>query len=124
GNKESVDTYPVKAENDWKLTINQLPAFDNEGKAYTYEIEEIDVDSYESTINGFNITNLRVGTTEVSVTKTWQGDEDAERPELIKVHLLQNGKKFATQEVTAEDNWTYNFENLPEFDKNGAAYTY
>src|SRR5699024_1500999 len=59
GERELVDTYPVKVENDWSLEIEDLPAFDNDGKAYTYEIEEKEIEGYETTVNGFELTNLR-----------------------------------------------------------------
>lgn len=123
GNKEFVNTYTVKAEDDWKLTIDQLPTFDNNGKAYTYEIEEIAVDGYESTINGFNITNLRVGTTEVSGTKTWvDTEENAARPNEITIRLYANGDEVKDLQVTPDattGDWTYSFKDLPRFDDEG-----
>src|SRR5699024_7114421 len=123
-----VDTYTVKAENDWSLEIGELPAFDADGKAYTYESEEIEVDGYESTINSFDITNLRVGTTEVSGTKTWVDNDDKaeKRPESITVNLLANGEPVEGKslEVTADDEWAYTFTDLDKFDENGAEITY
>src|SRR5699024_9665017 len=46
GDKEKVDTYKVTAEENWSLIIDQLPVFDEDGKAYTYEIEEREIDGY------------------------------------------------------------------------------
>ena len=124
GEQELVDTYTVTANNDWSLEVENLPSFDNDGKAYTYKIEEVAVDGYETTINGFDITNLRVGTTNVEGTKTWKKDRETDRPESIKVNLFQNGKKKETKEVTKADNWKIDFGKHPKYDANGKAYKY
>ncbi|WP_254608943.1 Cna B-type domain-containing protein, partial [Bacillus toyonensis] len=47
-----------------------------------------------------------------------------DRPEMIKVDLLQNGKVVDTKEVTAVTNWKYTFEKLQAYDANGVAYKY
>src|SRR5699024_10329893 len=89
GEQESVDTYTVTEADDWNLTVEALPSFDENGKAYTYVIEEVSVDGYIATINGFDITNLRTGTTDVSVEKVWKGSvEDS-----VTINLLANGDK-------------------------------
>ncbi|PEC13751.1 Cna B-type domain-containing protein, partial [Bacillus thuringiensis] len=62
--------------------------------------------------------------TKVEGTKTWKDDNAKDRPEMIKVDLLQNGKVVDTKEVTAATNWKYTFENLQAYDANGAAYKY
>ncbi|HFU7088368.1 TPA: Cna B-type domain-containing protein, partial [Bacillus cereus] len=51
-------------------------------------------------------------------------DNATDRPEMIKVDLLQNGKVVDTKEVTAETNWKYTFEKLQAYDANGVAYKY
>ncbi|MBQ1333193.1 MAG: Cna B-type domain-containing protein, partial [Lachnospiraceae bacterium] len=71
----------------------------------------------------FDITNI-YDMTSVTVTKEWSGDTEAVRPESITVSLLQNGEVFRTQEITAEDGWTYTFGQLPLLDEEGDAYTY
>src|SRR5699024_7658480 len=80
GEKEFVETYTLTSE-DWSLEVLDLPSFDEEGKAYTYEIKEKPVDGYETKINGFDLTNLRVGETEVTGTKTWLDGNSEDRPE-------------------------------------------
>ncbi|MGM2512764.1 Cna B-type domain-containing protein, partial [Bacillus cereus group sp. BceL035] len=57
-------------------------------------------------------------------TKTWKDDNAKDRPEMIKVDLLQNGKVVDTKEVTAETKWKYTFEKLQAYDTNGVAYKY
>src|SRR5690625_4527543 len=112
GDREYVKTYPVKAENEWSIEIKDLPAFNSKGKAFTYEIEEKRIDGYESRIDGFDITNLRVGKTEVSGTKTWLDDNSQERPDSITVYLLANKEIVDDVEVTAKSDWEYTFSNL------------
>nr|WP_255342646.1 Cna B-type domain-containing protein [Paucisalibacillus sp. EB02] len=124
GEKELVDTYTVTADADWVLEIEDLPVFNENGKAYTYEIKEQVVAGYESSVNGFDITNLRIGTTSVEGVKTWKDDNSKDRPEMIKINLLQNGVVVHAKEVTAEMDWKYSFTNLDKYDENGVAYEY
>lgn len=55
--------------------------------------------------------------------KIWSVPADS-IPDSIIVNLLQNGKSFKEQEVTSDSNWTYIFNNVPEFDSKGNHYTY
>ncbi|MGN4884769.1 Cna B-type domain-containing protein [Bacillus cereus group sp. MYBK106-1] len=66
----------------------------------------------------------KLKTTSVAGTKTWEGDKVNDRPKTIKVDLLQNGKVIATKEVTAENDWKYEFGKLPSVDSEGKAHTY
>src|SRR5699024_7381488 len=86
--------------------------------------EEEAVDGYETTINGFDITNLRVGDPGVSGEKTWLDGESEKRPEKITVILYQNGVEIDRTVTTAKDNWKYSFTGLPSFDEKGAYYDY
>ncbi|WP_232297260.1 Cna B-type domain-containing protein, partial [Bacillus cereus] len=47
-----------------------------------------------------------------------------ERPNMIKVDLLQNGEVIATKEVSAASEWKYAFTDLAAYDANGVAYKY
>ncbi|PEM43916.1 Cna B-type domain-containing protein, partial [Bacillus wiedmannii] len=47
-----------------------------------------------------------------------------DRPEIIKVDLLQNGTVIATQEVSKATGWKYEFKDLAAYDVNGVAYKY
>ncbi|MFJ8455839.1 Cna B-type domain-containing protein, partial [Bacillus paramycoides] len=123
-NGKVVDTKEVTAATEWKYTFEKLQAYDANGVAYKYEVKEQPVAGYESKVNGTDITNTKVGKTKVEGTKTWKDDNAKDRPTMIKVDLLQNGKVVDTKEVTAETNWKYTFENLQAYDANGAAYKY
>src|SRR5699024_8986590 len=126
GDTEKVGTYTLTALDSWELTITALPSFDQNGKAYTYSIQEHEIDGYETTINGFDITNLRVDTTKVTGIKSWVDDNNVNhlRPTSITVYLLANDEQIDETKVTHESAWTYTFDNLPMYDTEGKLITY
>ncbi|PEQ44061.1 cell wall anchor protein, partial [Bacillus cereus] len=119
-----IATQEVSKATDWKYEFKDLAAYDENGVAYKYEVKEQAVAGYESKVNGTDITNTKVGETKVEGTKTWKDDNATDRPTMIKVDLLQNGKVVDIKEVTAETNWKYTFEKLQAYDENGVAYKY
>ncbi|MGU3367973.1 Cna B-type domain-containing protein [Bacillus mycoides] len=123
-NGKVIDTKEVSAASEWKYAFTDLAAYDTEGKAYKYEVKEQPVDGYQSEVKGYNITNTKVSKTKVEGTKTWKDDNAKDRPTMIKVDLLQNGKVVDTKEVSKATNWKYTFENLQAYDANGVAYKY
>ncbi|PEM80548.1 cell wall anchor protein [Bacillus toyonensis] len=123
-NGNSIKTQEVTAANNWNYTFADLPAYDNDGNAYTYTIKEQPVAGYKSEVNGYNITNTKDAKTSVSGTKTWNDNNATDRPSSIQVDLLQNGNVIQTQEVTAANSWNYTFADLAQYDMNGVAYTY
>ncbi|WP_257144524.1 Cna B-type domain-containing protein, partial [Bacillus wiedmannii] len=123
-NGKVVDTKEVTAATNWKYTFEKLQAYDANGVAYKYEVKEQPVAGYESKVNGTDITNTKVGKTKVEGTKTWKDDNAKDRPEIIKVDLLQNGTVIVTQEVSKATGWKYEFKDLAAYDVNGVAYKY
>ncbi|WP_017153597.1 Cna B-type domain-containing protein, partial [Bacillus bingmayongensis] len=123
-NGEVIATQEVSKASDWKYEFKDLAAYDAEGKAYKYEVKEQPVDGYESKVNGYDITNTKVGQTKVEGTKTWKDDNEKDRPTMIKVDLLQNGEVIATQEVSKASDWKYEFKDLAAYDAEGKAYKY
>ncbi|MCU5579426.1 Cna B-type domain-containing protein [Bacillus toyonensis] len=123
-NSTVIATQEVSKATGWKYEFKDLAAYDANGVAYKYEVKEQAVAGYESKVNGTDITNTKVGETKVEGTKTWKDDNAKDRPEMIKVDLLQNGKVVDTKEVTAATNWKYTFEKLQAYDANGVAYKY
>ncbi|MEH7449421.1 Cna B-type domain-containing protein, partial [Bacillus toyonensis] len=123
-NGKVVDTKEVTAATNWKYTFEKLQAYDANGLAYKYEVKEQPVAGYKSELKGYDITNTKVGKTKVEGTKTWNDDNAKDRPEMIKVDLLQNGTVIATQEVSKATGWKYEFKDLAAYDENGVAYKY
>ncbi|RKJ17333.1 Cna B-type domain-containing protein, partial [Butyricicoccus sp. 1XD8-22] len=67
-NNKVIDTVKVTAANDWTYEFNDLEAYDNNGVAYEYSVKEEAIEGYESAVEGYDITNLRVGKTSVKGT--------------------------------------------------------
>ncbi len=121
-NGEIAASQTVKADEagNWTYTFKDLPKYAN-GQEITYTVTEEAVEGYETSVDGFNITNAyTTETTEVKGSKTWNDadNQDGKRPESITVRLLANGKEKDSQTVTADENgnWTYSFENLPKYE--------
>ena len=114
----------MTAASEWSYVFEDKEAYDEDGVAITYTIEEEAVAGYETSINGFDVTNLRVGSILISGTKRWVGDKSSDRPEAIVIELYRDGKKIEEQRVTKENDWTYSFGTLPQFDENGKEYLY
>src|SRR5699024_7177025 len=109
----------------WLYSFTGLDEFNEKGVAYTYKVEEEEVsENYKSIVDGYDITNVRIGKTEVSGTKRWKDDKIDDRPGSITVNLLRNDVVVDTKEVTKEDNWKYSFTDLEKYDDAGQYYSY
>lgn len=89
-----------------------------------YNIVMTDIPEVESDVRALVVTNTyRV--TSVSGTKTWRAPEGSELPESITVILNRNGSPVDSKKVTAADDWSYEFTELPAYSEDGStAYTY
>ena len=130
---------------EWSCTVINLPKYrDNDGKQdeeeIVYTIKEVNVnENYVSKIEvmkddnkddeyavKYKIINTHVPEKiEIKGTKTWEdnNNEDGIRPEKITVRLLANGEETAHKDVTEDDDWAYEFKNLPKY-KNGEEIDY
>lgn len=117
------DEVSLTAANNWTYTWSQLPE-KAQGKAISYQAREVavpegyqaDQPTTQATVT--TLTNRHTPeVTSVSGTKTWKdnNNQDGVRPERIKVNLLADGVLKASKEVSAADNWSYSFDNLPKF---------
>ena len=109
-------------KDNWNYEFNDLPKYEN-GKEITYSIDEEAVPGYEKEVTGYNLKNSHTPEkVSVAGTKTWDDNNDqaGKRPGSIKVILNKtvDGKttKVAEKEVTAKDNWNYEFTNLPKYE--------
>ena len=131
---EPEDTDPVGYEVEaWTAKFINLPASGEDGKI-TYEASEKETDpvtgedaagtyAYEvsgSEEDGFMITNTHTPiTTTLKVTKEWEDEDDKDelRPDSISVQLLANGEASGDPvELTADDDWTYTWEDLQGYE--------
>ncbi|MBQ7848914.1 MAG: Cna B-type domain-containing protein, partial [Clostridia bacterium] len=108
----------VTAADNWTWSFTDLPKYEA-GKEIVYTITEDAVDGYTSTVMGYDVTNeFTEELVEVSGAKTWNdnNNQDGKRPTSITINLLANGAEIAEKTVTASDNWTWNFTDLPKFE--------
>lgn len=121
----------LTAANNWVYTWSGLAEKAN-GKTIEYSVKEVDQPSgYTSTTSQVSPGNVLIvnqhtpATTEVKGQKTWDdaNNQDGKRPESVTVQLYADGQMVASQVVTAANNWTYSFSNLPQFAK-GKAISY
>ena len=125
-NGTEIKDVTVTASSNWSYKFTNLPKYNENNELITYTITEDPVEQYQTTINGYNITNVYTTTTSVSGTKTWvdNNNQDKERPENITVNLLANGTEVQDVLVTAENNWSYSFTDLPKYDENNKLIKY
>ena len=101
----------VTEEDNWNYSFTKLPEYSN-GSLISYTISEDAVIGYNTSIDGYNITNSHTNE-EVTIegTKTWDDNDnqDGIRPDSIKINLLADGEVVDSKIVTEDDNWTYSF---------------
>ncbi len=123
-NGREVDSVEVTAESNWEYAFTELPKYDEQGVEITYTVDEEEVEGYEKSIEGNDITNLRVGTTEISGEKTWVEVDEHYRPDSITVNILANGEELLSIEVSAETDWKFAFTDLAKYDTGGKEIEY
>ncbi len=114
----------LSEKNEWKGSFENLDKYRDGGIEIKYTVVEEEVDGYEAVLSGeapnFVITNVHEPEIieKLAGTKTWDDDNnrDGKRPESITVRLLANGKEVKNTTVTAEDEWSYEFTNLPKYE--------
>lgn len=124
-NGNVVKSLDVTAATNWTYSFTDLPKYEA-GTEIKYTVGEEAVADYETKVEGYNITNThKPETLDITGTKTWNdsNNQDGKRPKSITVNLLANGIITDTKTVTADDNWTYSFTDLPKY-ANGQEITY
>ncbi|EHL2459867.1 Cna B-type domain-containing protein, partial [Enterococcus faecalis] len=114
---EQVATKEVTEADGWQYSFTNLPKF-KDGQEIVYTVTESDVPEYNTSIEGYNITNSYTpGKTSVSVTKEWDdaNNQDGKRPNSIQVQLKANGEKQGEPvTLTAANNWTTTWNDLAQ----------
>lgn len=121
-NGEYFDEAELNDRSDWTHTWRNLSVNDSwsvveksvpEGYRVSYSYDEAE----EKIIVTNTLEEIKPGedeaeTTELTVNKVW-ADDGTNRPDSIKVYLLRDGELADTVEVTAADDWTYTWTELP-----------
>lgn len=117
------ESVQLTAANGWKYTWLNLP------EGYTYTAEEVFIpEGYYIENAGeliesdtWQITNIKIPMTSVSVEKRWEGGGPLDS---VIVDLLSNGVKVGEATLNAANNWFHKWENLPRLNNLGQEITY
>ena len=107
----------LTATDNWTHTFTNLDKYAADGHEIVYTVDETPVAGYAKDISGtaatgFTIKNTNTATINIPVTKTWVGTAGTS----ATIKLLADGAEKETVTLTAADNWTHTFSNLPKFD--------
>ena len=120
-----VTSKTVTANDNWSWSFTGLDKY-NSGTEIVYTISEDTVADYTTVVDGYNITNTHTPEKiSISGSKTWDdaSNQDGKRPSSITVRLLADGRVVSHKKITEKDNWSWNFEDLPVYEK-GEKITY
>ncbi|MBP5678850.1 MAG: Cna B-type domain-containing protein [Bacilli bacterium] len=119
---DTTQTVTLNADNNWKNTLTGVSYINADGtpKFVSVRTESSATINYALTNRVNNITNEE--TTTVEGTKTWDdaNNQDGVRPGSITINLIADGNKtnpVGTKVVTATNNWSWKWENLPKYKK-------
>ena len=127
------DQVTLNKRNEWFKKWTGLNRYAN-GKEINYTVEEVQTAGSEYTATttfdktsedikadnakDFTITNTHeFKTVDVAGHKVWndESNRDGLRPESITINLLADSKVIDTKTITAENNWSYSWTDLPEY---------
>lgn len=124
------DAY-LDADSNWHLEFEGLPKYRDHGILNEYSVQEVDVDSYTSTVTtkdgyAFTIENDHVpAVIDIPITEEWIDDNDRDglRPDSHTVVLVDGTN--AIEEVVLDKNNGYGvvLKNMPKY-KNGVEINY
>ena len=134
----------------WTYTYKGLPLTDDQGAIYTYRVQETvpagyvsdPADGFAGEVENYSFTNTLTDWVNIPVVKIWEDNKDSsgKRPDSIEVILYANGKEYRRVTVGkdtnvlahiwnritggTDDEWKFEFTNLPKYDADGALITY
>ena len=155
GEPERVARAPgvLNKENQWSVTVKDLEAYDENGKAYTYVAREVHIDGIAVENADFTVEYtdkkvddavfttvfrteiINIDNMEITGTKTWVDNSNAygTRPADLTLTLYRSVAGGQEEVVNAApvwtkpadgNVWTYTYSRLPKTDKEGNHYTY
>ena len=117
-NSKVVKTLTLSAANSWTATVTGL-AQKADGQDINYTWREANVPAgYTGAVDGDTIINTHTSaTTGLTVNKVWNDadNKDGLRPTSVTINLLANGRVVQTVDLSAVNNWTASWNNLPVY---------
>ena len=119
-----------------RYTFEDLPRYDEQGRALYYYALESGPAGYEtglthggSAAEGFWSRAVNIQLVEVAGVKTWDDadDQDGKRPERITIRLYAGGQQIDSRIVTPDPDdgtWRYAFTGLPGYEPDGTKIVY
>lgn len=126
---------PSEIPSDGKLRVSSTFTYPSEIAAYETDLVDEDAGPYQSMLSVSMVTmNLNgslplsagaAQTVKVEGSKTWDDNDDLDgsRPSSIIVRLHADGIEIDHKEVSASDDWKWNFGELPKY-KDGSLVEY
>lgn len=133
GSDGKLYTGTLSAENGYTYVFQSVPKFHNSGTLISYTIAEEKVTGYttevakDSSGYKFTLTNTKsIETVTKTVSKVWEdsNNQDGLRPSAITVILTGDDGSRYLKLVSAAENWTTTFENLPKNQNHGQSIQY
>lgn len=128
GSDGKLYTGTLSTENGYTCVFQSVPKYHDGGTLINYTITEEKIPGYTTTIakdaSGykFTLTNAKtIDTITKTVSKVWNdnNNQDGLRPTAITVILTGDDGSRRVKSVTAAENWTVTFENLPKNQNHG-----
>ena len=128
GSDGKLYTGTLSTENGYTCVFQSVPKCHDGGTLINYTIAEEKIPGYTTTIakdaSGykFTLTNTKpIETVTKTVSKVWDdnNNQDGLRPTAITVILTGDDGSRRVKSVTAAENWTVTFENLPKNQNHG-----
>lgn len=128
GSDGKLYTGTLSAENGYTYVFQSVPKFHNSGTLISYTVAEEQVTGYttevakDSSGYKFTLTNTKsIETVTKTVSKVWEdsNNQDGLRPSAITVILTGDDGSRYLKSVSAAENWTTTFENLPKNQNHG-----
>lgn len=133
GSDGKLYTGTLSTENGYTCVFQSVPKYHDGGTLINYTIAEEKIPGYTTTIakdaSGykFTLTNAKtIDTVTKTVSKVWDdnNNQDGLRPTAITVILTGDDGSRRVKSVTAAENWTTMFENLPKNQNHGQSIQY
>lgn len=128
GSDGKLYTGTLSTENGYTCVFQSVPKYHDGGTLINYTIAEEKIPGYTTTIakdaSGYKfiLTNAKaIDTVTKTVSKVWNdnNNQDGLRPTAITVILTGDDGSRRVKSVTAAENWTVTFENLPKNQNHG-----